>query len=111
MRTGKKACKECPFHKASPAGWLGPWKSAQEILEQAFSEGGLACHMQLDTPDPPVCLGSLICANKSAKLYRDQELRRLQARAPGDSDILTAQGFLAHHQNRVKLVGKKHEEV
>lgn len=111
MKAAKKACRECPFRKQSLGGWLGPWKSAQELLTQAFSESGLACHMMLhlshEEGGTPVCTGSLVCANKSGKLYRDRELNEAQNTliAHPDEDILHAQEFLVHHRSRVKEVG------
>ena len=112
MRTGKHPCIECPFRKQSMKGWLGPWKSAQELLEHAFSELGLACHMQLDRAHEvggaPVCTGSLVCANKSHKIYRDNELRKLQEKVKNDPGVLDAQGFLAHHKTRIQHVGRSY---
>ena len=114
MRAANKACKECPFRRTSLKGWLGPWKSAREIREQAFSEAGLACHMQLhkshEVGGAPVCTGALVCANKSAKLYRDEDLRKLAAQAVDDPDVMDAHEFEEYHKNRMKMVGENRDE-
>jgi hypothetical protein len=91
------------------AGWLGPWKSAKELLQQAFSESGLACHMQLhkahEEGGAPFCTGALVCANKSFKLYRNDEIRVLQEKTVDSDEILDAREFLEHHKNRLALIG------
>ncbi len=40
----KKPCSECPFRRTSPAGWLGPWDSARDLLAVAGSAQGFPCH-------------------------------------------------------------------
>lgn len=111
MKAAKTACRECPFRKRSPKGWLGPWKSAKELIEQAFSEAGLACHMQLEKAHEPggapFCTGALVCANKSHKLYRNREIAELQVKAKADDEVLDARAFLEYHKNRLILIGGK----
>lgn len=111
MKAGKHPCMECPFRRQSPRGWLGPWQSAQEILDQAFSEAGLACHMTVKqtgvVEGTTVCVGALVCANKSAKSYRDHDLHLLQKNAKPDDGVLDAWEFRDHHKNRIGTVGGK----
>lgn len=94
-----KPCGECPFRKNAPRGWLGPWNPTS-ILQQAFSEFGLACHMTADNPDAiSMCAGSIICANKSAKKYRNTKLAQLQQGLGEDDNVLTAFEFIKHHKS------------
>lgn len=90
-------CNECPFRKKSASSWLGPW-TPDSILEQAFSEAGLVCHLTVDAKHRS-CVGSIICANKSAKMYRNPELKSLQdeLRDRDTDGILSAWEFREHH--------------
>jgi hypothetical protein len=98
----KKACAECPFRRTSMKGYLGPWESPQALIQQAFSEGGFACHMTVGEGGNEyryrVCAGSLVCANKSVKLYRDRNLQRLQSQAEDSGDIMGAREFCEYHK-------------
>lgn len=100
-----KPCGECPFRKTSARGWLGPW-TAESIVLQAFSEAGLACHMTAnDVATAKTCAGSLICANKSAKLYRDTWLACHQANlkaSPEAKHVMNVAEFREHHGNGVR---------
>mgnify|MGYP001618446155 CR=1 FL=1 len=80
MKAVKKACNECPFRKTSLPGYLGPWPGPNELLDQAFSETGFVCHktivrdertLQFKEKKFRLCAGSLICANKTSKIFRD----------------------------------------
>ena len=98
----KIACAECPFRRTSMRGYLGPWESPQELIQQAFSEGGFACHMTVGDGSEPkkfkVCRGSLVSANRSAKTYRDANLQRLQANTEDPGDIMGAIEFCNYHK-------------
>lgn len=94
-------CAECPFRTGSLKGYLGPW-TPRGILEQAFSEAGLACHMTVEetgkAEGTKICTGSLICANKSAKRFRDSELRTLQDAVSGHrGGVFDQWQFLDYH--------------
>lgn len=95
-------CRECPFRRTSMKGYLGPWPNPEEIIRQAFSEAGFTCHMTINDRKNPnkyrVCTGSLVCANKSAKLYRDHNLQRLQGKAEDPGDIMGMREFCEYHK-------------
>lgn len=108
MAVSKKAlavpCNECPFRKDSIQGYLGPWPSPQDLVEQAFSEAGFACHKTVKVSGVPegtsICAGSLACANLSAKQYRDHILRNYQTMVGIRDDVWTAWDFVKYHGKR-----------
>ena len=108
----RKPCKECPFRKASPKGWLGP-DSAQEVMDKVNREGDYICHMTtagkaeidgrgpLDTPGLKYCTGSIMYANTNFKRYRDPERQKLQdemSKMKCRTKVLrNAKEFMEHH--------------
>lgn len=107
IKATPRPCAECPFKRGSTRGYLGPWDSALQLLTTAFSDviaDGFACHMTVkqdgEWQGAQVCAGSLHCANKSHKIYRDEHLASLQrAVAPCDEDsVMDAAEFLAYHE-------------
>ena len=104
MACQKKPCRECPFRKRAPAGWLGPW-TPEDLIGQVMSEAGFACHMTVKEDGVSTgtlqCAGALICANKSAKGYRNPELAMDQNALRGhfDNEVMGAHEFLEHHNN------------
>lgn len=118
--TRKKACAECPFKKGSIRGWLGPW-TAQELLAQAHSEGGFACHMSVNDlieegyeegttelqEDVHVCVGSLQHANRACKSFRPGNPLVDMARSVGKSnEILNPREFMNHHTINCQTCGQ-----
>ena len=98
----KKPCSECPFVKGSLQGWLGPW-TAPNFIRQLMSEDGQMCHSTITedgviTPGTQICTGGLICANKSAKSYRNPDLRKLQEEVGKDDNVMTAFEFKQYHK-------------
>ena len=115
IEASNKPCEECPFRKRSFAGWLGPWASPEELLLVAFSDGedvsghghpGFVCHMTIDSDDErnprkeKLCAGSLICANKSHKLFRNEHVAQLAAAFEDDDNVMTAWEFNEHHGSK-----------
>jgi hypothetical protein len=96
-----KPCKECPFKKGSVAGWLGPYKTPLQFVQDSFQQDGMLCHMSVERDDLKVCVGSLHCANKSAKQFQG-ELLEAQLSVKDDTDAadecMTAPEFIRHHQ-------------
>jgi hypothetical protein len=99
-------CRECPFKRNSMRGYLGPWPNPEEIIRQAFSEAGFVCHMtitnQKNSNKYKVCTGSLVCANKSAKLFRDRNLQRLQAAAEDPGNVMGMREFCEYHKQETE---------
>lgn len=105
-------CKECPFRKNAPAGWLGPW-TVDSIFSQVHSEQGLACHVDVGTKkhlsddelvkQAHVCVGSLQHTHKTCKRYRDPELQAMRDKVGPDNDNVLGFEFKAYHSK----VGEK----
>ena len=108
-------CKECPFRKKSAAGWLGPWSTPDEILNQSQSESGLACHLRIERVDElddespisydesHVCVGSMLYANATFKRYRSSDLSEAQNRVKEvdhEEALLSRVEFKNHHSSR-----------
>ncbi len=111
-------CRECPFLKKSPSGWLGQ-DSPEEVYAKAHSDGefGYPCHMDMDRLDKigsldneygewrqdpdsvEQCVGALIHAKITAKCYGDkvrEAAREILAKLFGTSGILGIE-FINHH--------------
>ncbi|VAW59889.1 hypothetical protein MNBD_GAMMA11-1942 [hydrothermal vent metagenome] len=110
-----KICKECPFSKNSPRGWLGS-HTFPDVLAAQHAGKLFSCHLQRQegmTPDDietgkvPICRGYLVSAAKSnITLDKDAEngldLSQLQAQVMSEnrediSTILSQQEFKEHH--------------
>jgi hypothetical protein len=113
----KNPCKECPFRTTSPRTWLGPW-TVDSILRQVHGDAGLACHMsvakiQKGSPDisdeelmdkSHVCVGSVLHATKSCKLYYMNPLMmkiQLALKRFSIDNILGYTEFRKHHSSLV----------
>jgi hypothetical protein len=114
-------CRECPFRKKSLAGWLGKWTLA-EISRQVHGEVGLTCHMQ--NKDKKIeklnidkyyekahaCVGGLISANKSCKIYSNPELNDFQRQlkgSPHEPEIMNKWEFEKHHGDAIAAIKEK----
>ena len=120
MKTTQKPCGECPFRKNALPGWLGPWKSAEELLRPVMGEVGFICHMSLQTDydeargidesKHKLCAGSLICANKSFKSYRNPDLAAAQKKFGRDEGIMDQWEFVERHKKKLTpYVGSERE--
>ncbi len=104
MKKCKTPCPECPFRKASPPGWLGPW-NVEELISVAHGEGGLACHMDvnkkgegMDVAEYQPCVGAIMHANKTCKNYVNPRLAALQQQLKGvDVSNILGFEFREHH--------------
>lgn len=112
----KKMCNECPFHKDSPAGWLGD-HSIEEITNAIQFEQLFSCHKQrgespalnrkeMENGDQNICRGFLLSATKSCKMFGQnpdtgKELRRLQDELEISDEerenVLSKWDFAKHH--------------
>lgn len=111
--TRKMPCRECPFRTSSAPGWIGPW-SVDDILAQATSEVGLACHVDVArlkdlnagylklVRDVHVCVGSLQLCNRSGKRFVVRDLAQMQAAVGVGVNILNVPEFRAHHSEDVR---------
>lgn len=112
----KKICKECPFDKKSPQGWLGPHEP-EDIVEGINLEILFPCHMHINEENEestneliesgkiPICRGFLASASKSFKMFggnpsTGSELRKLQKEITEEdkNQVLNKWEFLKHHK-------------
>lgn len=110
-------CRECPFHKAAPAGWLGPWTPELLVEHLKANDLKLACHMTVPPQDGlPVdnveqCAGALILGRMACKLPRDKaraaHAERLMPDPAGKHDGVLGgwQQFIDHHRRNGKTSG------
>lgn len=77
MNTCEKVCKECPFKKNSPPGWLGG-VSVDDTIATLQNEGIFTCHLHRNDKISvgsvmvgryPICRGFMLSAKKSAKMF------------------------------------------
>lgn len=92
-RQHTKPCKECPFRRVAPRGWLGNIK-ADTFMEHAHSESVMDCHLGDGTHQ---CAG--------AAIYRANVLKRTRhpdkiMELPENKEIVFAspKEFLDHHK-------------
>lgn len=109
MKVRKTPCAGCPFTKTSLGGWLGEYKSPQDLLNHSVqSEQHYPCHKtcneEADTEEErfkgaQLCKGALMFALKSAKRYdnTDKQAKRDACKGEDLSNILTVPEFHSHH--------------
>ena len=95
-------CRECPFRKNSPPGWLGPF-TPEGILDEALE--GFVCHRTHDAEVHQFCAGNAIFMNQLLKLSRDGAYATFQ-RSLKDADaevvenvFASQQAFIEHHHS------------
>lgn len=116
----KKPCRECPFRRASPAGWIGSHEHVQEIIDIAVRDGRFPCHTQVNelidegsdfvdaALDADVCVGSAQFLSNQCKLSRDLDVVRTQRAAGRSPEVFThAAEMVAHHHPPEALLKKK----
>lgn len=107
-----KACNDCPFRRASLAGWTGA-AAPEWFVESALADetvyGEVPCHQTVDYNDPnwraslknaAVCAGALIFARNNGKLPRDPRRAKLVKQVAADHETIfsTRKEFIEHHR-------------
>jgi hypothetical protein len=84
-------CKECPWRRKSPRGWLGGVVPADVYVATAHGEGQIDCHMMTDVQ----CAGAGIFRSNVLKDPRNKKLLVL----PRDhAEVFSSsEEFLKHH--------------
>lgn len=107
----KNPCKECPFRKDSPPGWIGTHSSAQEIVDIVKHDQYFPCHMKVDYNDPdwkdkitekPHCVGGLAFMNNSCKVSRDPVIAAMQKDVGRRDDVFSFGHEMVEHHARNK---------
>lgn len=108
----KSPCKECPFRKDSMKGWLGPYKTPQDLINAGRgSESGMyKCHMEVNEKmeymdgfdahlQASPCRGALIMMKKSCHRPRNPKTVALmeQVTEENKKQVLAEWEVLEHH--------------
>lgn len=111
-------CRECPFRRASPNGYLGAATPENFINSTLITEVGMPCHLTVDYEDrdwrktmeteSQLCRGSLIFLRNSCKLPRTPEYAAaVQETAADRANVFSnAAEFLAHHTAPIQPTNK-----
>lgn len=104
-----KPCNDCPFRKNSLPGWLGDWKSPEELFGFVVTaEQDFPCHLTMTDRDEndksesemSYCKGAAMFMKKIGKLPRKKHLADL-VKAVNVADlenILEFNQFFKHHK-------------
>lgn len=97
----KVACKECPFRRKAPAGWLGP--DPLDFYTTAITfDVPISCHRTREKKrSPAACAGSLIHMRNQMKLPRSDEALRVEMMKvePDPAAVFQwSHEFAAHHE-------------
>ena len=104
-------CRECPWRRNHPPGWLGPL-TAEEWLQTAHSDAPIACHLTIYNRDESLdeedkfygaaqCAGAAQFRRNVFKEPRDPNVSVAEDR--DDSQVFGSnQEFLDHHLGRRK---------
>lgn len=107
---GEKKCAECPFSKASLAGWLADYTVSDLLMYMQF-EIPFPCHMAMPNHDIsvnqieakvlsgelPLCRGYMEMMKKSCKLPKKEWLAELLKTITLDENSVNSMEFYNHH--------------
>jgi hypothetical protein len=84
-------CKECPWRRTAPRGWLGGVVPAEVYVATAHGEGQIDCHMR----NKLQCAGAAIFRDNVFKDPRNKKLLVL----PANHELVfsSSEEFLEHH--------------
>ena len=92
-------CRECPWRRVSPNGWLGGIGTPEEWGHLAHSDEPIACHLTVQEDD--VTAGTTHCSG--AAIYRTHICKAGVERLPASPDVFAnRQEFLDHHNARIR---------
>ncbi len=112
-------CKECPFRKSSPPGWLGGHKNSREIINVVQFDQRFPCHMKVTAlvtndgvpfkravVEADLCAGALVFMNNNCKRSRDREVAKAQDEVEHCDDVFEwAHEMEAHHDGSEEKTG------
>lgn len=115
----QKPCKECPFRRASGAGYLGD-SSPERFIFATMLDEKMPCHCTINYEDPnwkerfeageigKECAGAATFFANLCKVSRDKTRLRL---APSDEVFKTPSEFVAHHRSGARSWDGAEEEA
>lgn len=91
-----KPCKECPFRRASPNGYLGGNKPQHFVLNAAH-DGNFPCHLTMGrSKQEAQCAGRAVMWANQCKTSRDASVPRLSV---DRENVFSHIGeFIKHHK-------------
>lgn len=92
-------CKDCPFRRKSPEGWLGPYE-IPDLLEFVALDVEFPCHMTMETQQEVICSGYVHYRNNCSKICRmANRLKKAEDQLRGKpNDCFSSVGeFVEHH--------------
>lgn len=94
----RKTCKKCPFRKDSIKGELGSF-SVEETIVVASSESNFLCHLTRESNIEKQCIGRLLRATKTGKIFKRWDLERLRVEQKDSEEVNNILGFdfTEHH--------------
>jgi len=107
-------CRECPFRRVAPNGYLGAATPENFIKSTLATEIGMPCHLTVDYEEKDwlatldekasLCRGSLIFLRNSCKLPRSSAYAAAVLETPVDRNTVFGNSaeFLLHHQSPVR---------
>lgn len=114
--TQTKPCKQCPFRKKSPAGWLGDAKP-EEFIDACMDDVPMPCHTTVNYEDPlwrenmlemdskaQHCAGARILFANQCKMSKHpyylyiRSLGKITPVEPSKDVFDSREAFLKHHK-------------
>ncbi len=88
----KAPCKDCPFRKDSPKGWLGG-----ERMKGILNQGAFTCHK---TDKDKQCAGHMIIKGMSNDFVRLADKMRIDLKLSGGELVFDSESdCIEHHDN------------
>ncbi len=119
--TGRTPCKECPFLKTAPAGWLGGCTDPDAYVRD-LEHGEITCHMAFNKsmseltcdagPDTTPCIGALQMCNNALMFPRAARVKdaagvvynvHLDQAGKNDDVFKWKHEFIKHHNRETEV--------
>jgi hypothetical protein len=101
----REPCKECPWRRKHPAGWLGGYSAEDFVNQVQFDGPPVPCHLTI----PPggtmadsvsMCAGALIFMKNSCKSAQHPDYGDALEKVERSPDVFQwPHEFLAHHKD------------
>lgn len=96
----ERTCRECPWRRASAAGWLGPY-TAEEWAALVVSDEAIACHFTItkdgEWAGARQCAGAAQMRRNIAKMPRDRTVA-VAAEVDTQTVFATPREFVTYHR-------------
>lgn len=76
MKQHTQPCRECPFRRVAPAGYLGG-NDPKSFARDANTDGPFPCHLAMHRVNPAQCAGRAVMWANQCKRSRDDSVPRL----------------------------------